>query len=112
MIVLKIDGVSSSLSYSWSPGDTLNDLVSKIASDFPGVSPALQHDSHTDTTALFLIGSDTPGATLVIEKLSFSIRSDYDADALEMVGDVAIDAGALTITASAIGATCWTRTPA
>ncbi|HHW34378.1 MAG TPA: hypothetical protein GXX24_09620 [Paracoccus solventivorans] len=103
VIVLKIDGVSSSLSYSWSPGDTLNDLVNEIASDFPGVSPALQYDSHTDTTALFLIGSDTPGATLVIEKLSFSIRSDYDADALEMVGDVAIDAGALTITASAIG---------
>ncbi|HMM08310.1 MAG TPA: hypothetical protein PKA35_04210 [Paracoccus solventivorans] len=103
VIVLKIDGVSSSLSYSWSPGDTLNDLVNEIAADFPGVSPALQHDSHTDTTALFLIGSDTPGATLVIEKLSFSIRSDYDADALEMVGDVAIDAGALTLTASAIG---------
>lgn len=103
VIVLKIDGVSSSLSYSWSPGDTLNDLVNEIAADFPGVSPALQHDSHTDTTALFLIGSDTPGATLVIEKLSFSIRSDYDADALEMVGDVTIDAGALTITASAIG---------
>lgn len=35
VIVLKIDGVSSSLSYSWSPGDTLNDLVNEIAADFP-----------------------------------------------------------------------------